>query len=121
MRLMNSIVVVVLVSLLMLYAGGMLVDSVLHIRHSRSFFAYEVRMLGRVPYWFLATLAIVFANGIMIPRYARYIGRTDFSPFRQYGQVNWNIPVQPGLLFSRNLVLVVGLLVIFMVAQAARL
>ncbi len=121
-KIMQSILLVIVLAVVLLLFGGAILDMVQNkVGHYDSFFNYKIRYLDRIQYWFIAVLVQAFLNGIMIPKLARFYGKTDFSPFRVYGQVNWNIPSQAGILFGRNLAITVVLLVLFLFVRSARL
>lgn len=83
----------------------------------KSFFKYRLRVLDDVPFWFAAMLIQLAINGIWLPKLSRLIGESEFSPFREQGRVTWNIPVQYGILFGKNLVLIVGVLFAYLLLK----
>lgn len=123
-RLFGSLLAVIFVAEAMLLGGGLLVD---HVRWehgygwSCSFFAYRIGHYDAVPFWFLASLFLVGLNGYWLLRLARYVGRTEFSPFRQDGKVSWDVPIQYGILFGRNLLVVCAILLAFVFLHGHRL
>ena len=117
-RIFQSLLVVLIVSVGLLMLGGLVLDIVQHsTRTYHSFFRYRIDALNDAPFWFIAILLQLAINGIWLPRLSRYIGNSDFSPFRQDGRVTWNVPVQYGVLFGKNLVVVVAILVSFLLLQ----
>ncbi|CAB1065543.1 hypothetical protein D1BOALGB6SA_10340 [Olavius sp. associated proteobacterium Delta 1] len=121
-RLMQAFLVVVIVSVGLLMVGGLVLD-VIQGGYGRyySFFHYRIRVLNHLPFWFAAVLFQLAINGVWIPRLSRHLGESDFSPFRQYGRISWNVPIQYGILFGKNLALVCGILFMFVLVQAMRI
>jgi hypothetical protein len=116
-NLTKSFALVLMASLAMLMTGGLLLDVVRgQTGHSCSFFRYHLRYLD-LPFWFAAILVQLGFNGAWIPGLSRLLGSSDFSPFQKNGRVTWDIPVQYGILFGKNLVLVVAILFAFLITQ----
>ena len=117
-KLLNALLFVLIVSIGLLMVGGLVMDVVQGDLYShKSFFKYRLRVLDDVPFWFAAMLFQLAINGLWLPKLSRLIGESDFSPFKENGRVTWNIPVQYGILFGKNLVLVVGVLFAYLVIK----
>ena len=116
-RLFASFIAVIFVSLVMLLTGGMLIDCIFD---GLGFYRYRVGMFDRIPFWFLAILFLVALNGFWMLKLCRHYGRTEFSPFRENGRVSWDVPVQYGILFGRNLVVICVILFLFIILQGGR-
>ena len=121
-RLIHAFLVVMIVSVGLLLVGGMVLDIVQGgYGCYESFFRYRIRAFNRLPFWFAGVLFVLAVNGMWIPKLSRYHGFSNFSPFRQNGQVSWDIPIQYGILFGRNLALVCAILFVFVMVQTHHL
>ena len=111
-RFFLSLVAVVLVSVVVLFLGGLTIDMVINDtlsygRTQTTFFTWRIPDWRGIPFWFLSLCIQLFFNGIWLTRLSRIEGRGrgELDPNRMGGGLNFNVPVQAGVLFGRNLIL----------------
>ena len=121
-KVFNGLIAAILVSVGLLLVGGLVLDVVQgNYYANNSFFRYRIYALNRVPFWFVSVLLLVAINGLWLQNLSRLVGWSEFSPFRENGRVSWDVPVQWGILYGKNLVLVCGILLGFLVIQGMRI
>lgn len=114
-RLMRSMLLVLFLSIILLIAGGWVLDNIQYNSgYYDSFFRYRIRAFYDLPYWFLAVLALLTANGIWFIRLSALRGQGKFNPFSSGGMISYDIPIHPGMLLGGNLVLDCFLIVAFL-------
>ena len=114
-RLMRSMLLVLFLSIILLIAGGWILDNIQHNSgYYDSFFRYRIRVFDDLPYWFLAVLALLTANGIWFIRLSTLRGQGKFNPFSSGGMISYDIPIHPGMLLGCNLVMDCFLIVAFL-------
>jgi hypothetical protein len=104
-RMLVSMLFWAFVSCVVLNAAGYVLDVawVSQRWYNGGYFRYELRWLADFPYWLLATLLLLAANGVAIIRLARF----RVNLFRRAGEAGGEIPLPPFILLGINLVLVV--------------
>lgn len=124
---MRAFIGVVLLSIVMLIAGGYLLDVVQNnVHHYNSFFRYELRFYDHLKYWFCAAGLLVFINGIKLKDYGEYRvnwhgGFLGFIFGRPGEDGTVFIPRRPIQLLGINMALVVLLVFSFPIVRSMRI